>query len=1218
LLLGPAGGVMPDMAIDNQGRTHVVWRGNDFYVWYAQVAPDGAILLPARKVYDFAKTAFPRLAVDANGDAHIVTTTTSVPSTLIYLKVSNGARVLLKAFTMFTPGVFDSEADYSPSIDVNPLNGLPVIAAEVELTWQSLVGGYPVYYYNEEISVISLDAEGAPIHSSRWSAYYLRNSTAPGYRAQYPEVAVDSQGAAHCTWLHSEPGWPGQSVGYARAGAGVWVEIANNRNVSGTTGRPRIVRSEPGFLEIAWSTTGGTVVRQEMDNLGFTEVDDTVVSQAGAQPSRPRISFGNGAVYFGWADAREGGGMQIYARNILSATAERNVTCSPVSAFNHAVAARGNHSFDVAWQDSRSGASQIYYRNISLPRTMSMHRADSFAVANGGPGTGIDAPLELKGDANALGVSSIVPISQGLVADGVTPLLIKLTELEATAGESRYRITLAEPTGGTVVGGLGSHLRVLQAGAFVAAGSDGTVTLTIPAHISPTADAFAYVSGIRAEDLILSAGEQQLCCSLSAQPIDGSGSPLGGGITLPFKIAKPPIVLIHGFNSDGRWGEDFKHALYATRRTDFVYELHYGIDPFTGDNHENTYGALIPLVGVLDSALHDDVEGDSLSSGRWEFDWAMTRYDVVAHSQGGVLTRLLCAQASPWGPGVTAFRNSANFYRGRFHRIVTIGSPQNGTSLLRYLLQLRENNVGFIPGFVLPKFADNLYQAKFDPWGEQIAQINRSGCEIDPGAKFHAIRAQVTATVPAFLALFLDRINTEPGPSFGKTGQQIVLPDGSDTIVDMASQRVNAATPGSLFDSADVAHAPVRALGLDQFGTPNGETTYVPLGRYAANLLDGAYVAGGPGSFGSFLLPSAASPIWRDEIDSFVQYLKNNSYDDPNLIRPYPVSSQQSLLFRYVLKPSVSGDPIAGNVNWFAEAFGPYGVTTDGLALQVDPASPARADLSVEDSLVGDVVLYANYTSASGKIVVGRPVVVTSRPAGTVVTNVMLVPARATLATGDSIILEAWAQYSGGTRSRLCLMSSNLVELTSSNPGVVGVGPGMVLRALSPGKSTITAVYCGFTANAMLTVSPTLCFVEAHAIPSGGGAFNGGGFYPAGASATVTAVANRGFSFVNWTEAGVVVSSSSNYTFDVTAGRTLAAQFAPDSPMLCFGSPVWDNGVLNLTVQGPLGANFEVQASTNLWTWMPVTNFVLAAPSISFSVPTKTNINRTFYRAVSH
>ena len=50
-----------------------------------------------------------------------------------------------------------------------------------------------------------------------------------------------------------------------------------------------------------------------------------------------------------------------------------------------------------------------------------------------------------------------------------------------------------------------------------------------------------------------------------------------------------------------------------------------------------------------------------------------------------------------------------------------------------------------------------------------------------------------------------------------------------------------------------------------------------------------------------------------------------------------------------------------------------------------------------------------------------------------------------------------------------------------------------------------------------------------------------------GLLASVNAVAqtNAGYNFVNWTEAGVPVSSTTNYNFTIAAARTLVANFAP-------------------------------------------------------------------------
>lgn len=59
-----------------------------------------------------------------------------------------------------------------------------------------------------------------------------------------------------------------------------------------------------------------------------------------------------------------------------------------------------------------------------------------------------------------------------------------------------------------------------------------------------------------------------------------------------------------------------------------------------------------------------------------------------------------------------------------------------------------------------------------------------------------------------------------------------------------------------------------------------------------------------------------------------------------------------------------------------------------------------------------------------------------------------------------------------------------------------------------------------------------------------GGTVSGGGTYEEGRSATVRATANKGYTFVSWTENGQVVSTSAAYTFPVTNDRNLTAVFA--------------------------------------------------------------------------
>ena len=65
--------------------------------------------------------------------------------------------------------------------------------------------------------------------------------------------------------------------------------------------------------------------------------------------------------------------------------------------------------------------------------------------------------------------------------------------------------------------------------------------------------------------------------------------------------------------------------------------------------------------------------------------------------------------------------------------------------------------------------------------------------------------------------------------------------------------------------------------------------------------------------------------------------------------------------------------------------------------------------------------------------------------------------------------------------------------------------------------------------------------------PAAGGTTNGGGTYADGANIVVAAVPNPGYEFKNWQEGGVVVSTNPNYSFTVSADRTLVAKFKASS-----------------------------------------------------------------------
>lgn len=96
------------------------------------------------------------------------------------------------------------------------------------------------------------------------------------------------------------------------------------------------------------------------------------------------------------------------------------------------------------------------------------------------------------------------------------------------------------------------------------------------------------------------------------------------------------------------------------------------------------------------------------------------------------------------------------------------------------------------------------------------------------------------------------------------------------------------------------------------------------------------------------------------------------------------------------------------------------------------------------------------------------------------------------------------------------------------------------------GSGTIinaTSRYCGFSVRLVASVQSFSYIINAEPNPSVGGTVTGSGNYTHGATVTLTATANEGYTFINWTENNEVVSTEAEYTFTVGGDRTLVANF---------------------------------------------------------------------------
>ena len=86
--------------------------------------------------------------------------------------------------------------------------------------------------------------------------------------------------------------------------------------------------------------------------------------------------------------------------------------------------------------------------------------------------------------------------------------------------------------------------------------------------------------------------------------------------------------------------------------------------------------------------------------------------------------------------------------------------------------------------------------------------------------------------------------------------------------------------------------------------------------------------------------------------------------------------------------------------------------------------------------------------------------------------------------------------------------------------------------------------------------------INAIASPNYGGTVSGGGTYNYGQTCTLTATPATGYTFVNWTKQGQVVSTNAIYSFSVTESATYQANFQAESYMVTLTANPTEGGIL--------------------------------------------------------
>jgi uncharacterized repeat protein (TIGR02543 family) len=98
-------------------------------------------------------------------------------------------------------------------------------------------------------------------------------------------------------------------------------------------------------------------------------------------------------------------------------------------------------------------------------------------------------------------------------------------------------------------------------------------------------------------------------------------------------------------------------------------------------------------------------------------------------------------------------------------------------------------------------------------------------------------------------------------------------------------------------------------------------------------------------------------------------------------------------------------------------------------------------------------------------------------------------------------------------------------------------------KVVSTSASYLFTVSKDHTLVANFQVAAVTYTVSLSAQPAAGGTVSGGGTFNEGTSVTAHAAPAKGYTFINWTEGGKVVSTSASYLFTVSKDRTLVANF---------------------------------------------------------------------------
>jgi pimeloyl-ACP methyl ester carboxylesterase len=248
---------------------------------------------------------------------------------------------------------------------------------------------------------------------------------------------------------------------------------------------------------------------------------------------------------------------------------------------------------------------------------------------------------------------------QGAAADGVTRVLLRTTV----------------PSSGQVEFSLVDASAPEDGGLSEVGGTDRLDSLLVP--VETTAEGFqAFAVYLVPEEFNRGGdeGEAERPLRFRARFLPDDGEMLEA--ELPFRLVRPPVVLIHGLWSEaGTW----TFPLVGDGR--FLSR----IADYSGTNARRF---------IANRDVPFQIAREALTALRNQ-GIAATQVDVAGHSMGGILSRNHV--------GLATYRRPGNFDEGDLNKLLTLNTPHTGSPLANFLLFVRDDLPDAVSGFATDK-----------------------------------------------------------------------------------------------------------------------------------------------------------------------------------------------------------------------------------------------------------------------------------------------------------------------------------------------------------------------------------------------------------------------------------------------------------------------------------------------------------------------------------